>query len=103
MGDITCRVCGEPWEAYGIRHGEMTPEEADKFLKGLGCPCCKGKKPDRKDEDDQGDRDFETEFLHSLVDTENTDEDPILLLGKVVWPRRKEGTDDETPERTEGS
>jgi len=45
-GDYICSVCGEPWEAYGVRlalkgeESDMTKEEAEKFMKGLGCPCC---------------------------------------------------------------
>jgi len=40
MSDILCSVCGEPWDGYGVRHGDMTPAEARKFLAGQGCPCC---------------------------------------------------------------
>ena len=40
MSDILCAVCGEPWDAYGVGHGDMTPEEAERFLAGVGCPVC---------------------------------------------------------------
>lgn len=40
MSDVTCAICEEPWEYYGVKHGDMEPEEADKFLKGQGCPYC---------------------------------------------------------------
>ncbi len=40
MSDITCAKCGEPWDAYGVRHGDMDDEEAERFLNGEGCPCC---------------------------------------------------------------
>ena len=40
MGDINCAKCGEPWDAYGVRNGDMTEEEAKKFLAGEGCPGC---------------------------------------------------------------
>jgi hypothetical protein len=40
MSDILCALCGEPWDAYGVRHGDMTPEEAAQFLAGRGCPAC---------------------------------------------------------------
>lgn len=40
MSDIRCAICGEPWDAYGVRHGDMTPPEADLFLQGRGCPDC---------------------------------------------------------------
>ena len=46
MGDILCRVCGEPWDHYGARHGDdMTKGEYGRLVKGLGCPCCKGVGP----------------------------------------------------------
>lgn len=62
MGDIICAICGEPWDAYGVRHGDMTKSEAQKFLAGKGCPCCKGEKPQ---EDIPA---FEDKFLFSLLD-----------------------------------
>jgi len=40
MGDITCPKCGEPWDAYGVRNGDMTPNESKRFLAGEGCPSC---------------------------------------------------------------
>ena len=40
MSDIVCSIGGEPWDAYGVRHGDMTPAEARKFLAGQGCPSC---------------------------------------------------------------
>lgn len=39
--DVYCRVCGEPWDYYGVKHGDMTPEEAERFLRGEGCPSCR--------------------------------------------------------------
>jgi hypothetical protein len=38
--DLVCNRCGEPWDAYGVRHGDMTAEERMRFLAGEGCPCC---------------------------------------------------------------
>jgi hypothetical protein len=38
--DVFCPVCGEPWDRYGIDHGDMTPEEASAFYRGEGCPAC---------------------------------------------------------------
>ena len=40
MSDILCSICDEPWDAYGVRHGDMTPDEAKMFLAGEGCPSC---------------------------------------------------------------
>jgi len=42
--DITCRNCGEPWDAYGARHGgDMDPSEYRDLIKGIGCPSCNGR------------------------------------------------------------
>jgi len=38
--DIYCAKCGEPWDAYGVFHGDMEPDEKERFLNGEGCPCC---------------------------------------------------------------
>ena len=40
MSDIYCKKCGEPWDAYGVRNGDMEPLEARRFLRGEGCPSC---------------------------------------------------------------
>jgi len=45
MSDIYCAKCGEPWDSYGVHaskhnEGDMKPSEAERFLKGEGCPCC---------------------------------------------------------------
>lgn len=42
MSDIRCAVCAEPWDAYGVFHGDMLPWESRLFRAGAGCPCCKG-------------------------------------------------------------
>ena len=42
--DMLCQRCGEPWDLYGVQHGDMTPEERDRFLAGRGCPSCYGKR-----------------------------------------------------------
>ena len=38
--DINCAKCHEPWDAYGVRNGDMTTEESRRFLRGEGCPGC---------------------------------------------------------------
>jgi hypothetical protein len=63
--DIKCTVCGEPWEAYGIGHGDMLPWQATLFRAGAGCPSCEGVLPDRP---------FEPE---TISDVENGDGDPM--------------------------
>jgi len=49
MTDIYCKVCREPRDSYGLRHGDMDRAEADVLLKGLGCPCCCGVSPGTED------------------------------------------------------
>lgn len=39
--DMNCAKCGEPWDAYGVRHAtDMTRKEANRFMHGEGCPGC---------------------------------------------------------------
>jgi len=41
MSDVLCSKCGEPWDYYGIKTNDtMNSLETEKFLKGMGCPCC---------------------------------------------------------------
>jgi RecJ-like exonuclease len=40
MSDISCAKCGEPWDAYGVKNGDMTDGESRRFLAGEGCPSC---------------------------------------------------------------
>lgn len=103
IGDITCKVCGEPYDAFGVYHGDMSPAEKTQFLRGKGCPSCKGNpnkcelewtyknKPNcefwdwgRCKNKEKCDHKYTVkprieEFLHSLFS--NTDEDPISFLG----------------------
>jgi hypothetical protein len=72
MGDIRCRVCGEPWEAYYVFH-EMTAEERKDFLAGKHCPSCKNKPVQLHS--------YNYEFLQDLAD--NTDRDPMEILEEV--------------------
>lgn len=43
MSDVLCVVCGEPWDFYGARHGDMESWEYRLFKLGAGCPSCEGK------------------------------------------------------------
>jgi hypothetical protein len=43
--DIHCAKCHEPWDSYGVHaskrnEGDMSPQEAARFLAGEGCPSC---------------------------------------------------------------
>jgi len=39
MSDILCAKCGEPWDAYHVRH-DMPADERRKFMSGQGCDAC---------------------------------------------------------------
>ena len=41
MTNTYCKICHEPWDIYGLKHGDVTAWEADQILKGFGCPSCK--------------------------------------------------------------
>jgi hypothetical protein len=41
MGDVRCAKCSEPWDAYGVRNGDMEFGEAARFNRGEGCPSCR--------------------------------------------------------------
>lgn len=49
MGTIRCSVCSEPWDAYGVFHGDMLNWQAELFKTGAGCPCCEGTPPEGVD------------------------------------------------------
>jgi len=44
--DINCAVCREPWDSYGVNHGDMMPWESALFMQGAGCPSCEGEGDD---------------------------------------------------------
>ena len=67
--EVLCVVCGEPWDFYGLSHGDMEGWEADLFKKGAGCPACEGAAPE-----------IGAFVPASIGDLENGDLDPILRL-----------------------
>ena len=69
MGDVICKMCGEPWEFYYITHEMEEPWKTD-ILFGNGCPSCKGKSPDGVD------RTFE----HARSIDDGTDLDPTEFI-----------------------
>lgn len=73
MGDMLCKVCGEPWDGYGVRH-DFTAAERLQFYNGKGCPCCKGKVPKG------GSPDIET-VIWSHVN--NQDTDPLETIDRL--------------------
>ncbi len=42
MNDTHCLVCSEPWDIYGLAHGDVKAWEADCIVRGFGCPSCAG-------------------------------------------------------------
>jgi hypothetical protein len=48
MSDVKCVVCGEPWDFWGAKHGDMRKWEYDLFRKGSGCPSCEGVQPEHE-------------------------------------------------------
>lgn len=77
MSDIYCAKCGEPWDAYGVYHGDMDEDEKSRFLSGAGCPCCRfGRKTGANDRGSvlqQFMRAAESEIAAS-------DEEPLTIL-----------------------
>jgi len=70
MGDVYCAKCGEPWDYYGVLHGDMSYKEKEEFLKGEGCPSCFDKPEKQKDHKEK--------FIISLI--EESDEDVTDML-----------------------
>jgi len=83
--DIYCQRCGEPWDAYGARHGDMDAEERYRFFRGIDCPCCHGKPIEK--------RPFRAELAAALTDILGDDidglasemDDAEYLLGSKFW------------------
>lgn len=40
--DVKCLICGEPWDYWGLYHGDVQAWEADAIRDGRGCPACHG-------------------------------------------------------------
>lgn len=76
MSDIKCVVCGEPWDSYGVTHGDMLSWEAVLFKAGAGCPSCTGESNGYAPA--------------TIFDVENGDEDPIERI--IAAERVAEGT-----------
>ena len=47
MADVICRVCGEPWEVYHLRH-DAPAWVMPLVLAGAGCESCEGVPPDEE-------------------------------------------------------
>ena len=68
MNDVTCGMCGEPWEYYYLTH-ELVEDEKEDILRGNGCPACSW------GESDRATGEYQLERVQSI--SRNTDLDPI--------------------------
>ncbi len=83
--DVYCKRCGEPWDVYGVQHGDLTDEERQRFWKGEGCPACYGKPVEK--------RPFRAEATAALHEVLGDDidglaaelDDAEFLLGEDFW------------------
>jgi len=83
--DLYCQRCGEPWDAYGARHGDMTYEEYRRFIAGAGCPHCFGKEVEK--------RPLRSQIMSAMRDVLGGDidgiaaemEDAEAMLGSKFW------------------
>jgi len=83
--DVYCKRCGEPWDLYGVQHGDLTATERDRFWSGEGCPSCHGKAVEKRPL-----RADLTSALHEILggDVDGLAaelEDAEFLLGREFW------------------
>lgn len=73
MSDMNCRVCGEPWDTYHIRH-DAPAWVAPLFFAGAGCESCEGVAPEGTDSEALALASDTTLVIDSV-----TDEDPLSV------------------------
>jgi hypothetical protein len=87
MSDITCAVCGEPWDEFL----DMLSWEKKLFRQGAGCPCCEGQPPITGEEAEQN---LEAHMTSVMMDSEVPDEYPLLMsAGNAKPPEWKKPED----------
>lgn len=82
--DIYCKRCGEPYDIFSLTD-DMTPEEAGRFKRGEGCPCCYGKPVEKQP--------FRAQLASALGGILGDDvdglaaemEDAEAMMGKEFW------------------
>ena len=77
MADVICRVCGEPWEVYHLRH-DAPAWVMPLVLSGAGCESCEGVAPEGADTDaiaEESDRSF---VIDGAIDTDPLTERPAI-------------------------
>ena len=83
--DVYCKRCGEPWDLYGVEHGDMDDDERRRFWAGEGCPSCYGKPVEK--------RPFRADLMGELHAVLGSDidglaammEDAEFMLGSGFW------------------
>ena len=81
---MVCIVCFEPWSAYEVRHGWETWEKLG-FLKGAGCPCCRGVSP--VPEEEEPDLRLEALEVNLLEGDADMSHDMLMNLESQGWDR----------------
>jgi len=70
MGDVRCLNCGEPWDAYYLRHDCEGEEEGFEFGSSVlivkRCPCCPRRHSILRDQLARK-REKELELIHDLL------------------------------------
>ena len=82
MSDLPCRVCGEPWDAYGARHGDMEPWEYRLFAAGHGCPACEGQPPADEPSEERDAR--EERYLRTALLDDPTDDEAVEVAAMTL-------------------
>lgn len=85
MSDIQCAVCREPFDAYGVTHGDMLKWEAKLFRQGAGCPSCQGVVPKGLDVEESTELHLVDRIMQSPWDD---DADPVGEAGGALAGRR---------------
>lgn len=87
MSDVTCRVCGEPWDAYHIRN-DAPAWVAPLFFAGAGCESCEGVAPEGRDADATAYKSDAGLVLGGAIDADPLEVRPALMgAGVPAWKR----------------
>jgi len=78
MADVICRVCGEPWEVYHLRH-DAPAWVMPLVLAGAGCESCEGVPPDEgADTDAIAEESDRSLVIDGAIDTDPLTERPAI-------------------------
>ena len=80
--DLLCEVCNEPWDSYGVTHGDMAKWESRLFKHGAGCPCCEGDSPEGLDSEEA----VYNAAKHALFEAPDYCEDTLF---RVEFPSKR--------------